>query len=249
MDMNKWKKQDVEFAPKRKVNNKLSWKNPHSTGYFYSNKMERSFEYESMGECLFYFFLELDPLTLRYYVQPCEIGIPYYDKEGDRQHWIHIPDVLVFRKHDPPCLFEIKSQKQYSKRLQLIDKWSNVYAQKQGWSYTVIFPKTLPKEIIHNINFLIGFIRRRNIYTKWGPEVLEKLSYLQPCSIEVIARSFTTKVDPLFILPVIYHLIATGYVHIDVNEKVSPHSIIKLNEKEDTLFGNYLISEVFNDET
>jgi hypothetical protein len=54
-----WKEEEMDYFPKRRVNNKLSWKIHHLMGSFYSNKMKRTIEYESMGECLFYYTLEL----------------------------------------------------------------------------------------------------------------------------------------------------------------------------------------------
>lgn len=59
-----------------KVNNKGSRNSPHIIGSIPSRKMERHIPYESLwGECLFYYLLELDPITVRYYPQP--IWVPY----------------------------------------------------------------------------------------------------------------------------------------------------------------------------
>ena len=55
-----WEQEDKEFYPKRKVNNKASWKIHHIIGSFYSERMARIVEYESMGEYIFYSILELD---------------------------------------------------------------------------------------------------------------------------------------------------------------------------------------------
>lgn len=62
-----WFQEDTEFTPKRKIGNLIGWKRLSVTGSFYSNKMGRTVEYQSLEESLFYYFLELDTDTIRYY--------------------------------------------------------------------------------------------------------------------------------------------------------------------------------------
>ncbi len=45
-----WEKEDVEFAPKRKADNKDSKQRPHVIGAFHSHKMNLIAEYESLTE-------------------------------------------------------------------------------------------------------------------------------------------------------------------------------------------------------
>lgn len=66
-----WSKEDILYCRKRKVSNKGSRIHEHLIGSLYSYKMNRGVQYESFwGECLFYYLLELDPQTIRYYEQP-----------------------------------------------------------------------------------------------------------------------------------------------------------------------------------
>jgi hypothetical protein len=92
-----WEEEDRLFSQKRNVQNKISWRMPHIIGSFYSFKLNRIIEYESLGELLFYFILELDIRTIRYYVQPVKISIKQITDNGQIKHWIHVPDVLVYR--------------------------------------------------------------------------------------------------------------------------------------------------------
>nr|WP_245243448.1 TnsA endonuclease N-terminal domain-containing protein [Mesobacillus selenatarsenatis] len=211
--------------------------------------MDKYVEYESKGESLFYFFLELDLSTIRYYVQPVEVPIKYYDENEDIQYWYHVPDVLVFRKMGKPILFQIKEIKEPSKRERIIDKSCIDYAESKGWEYRVIYPKALPDTIVHNINFLNGFTRRKRQYVDFIQEVLNKLLHFQMSTIEEMANSFKPKVDPLFIVPVIYHLIATGYIYININEKISTSTIIRPNRELQTILGNNLFVETIGYES
>ncbi|WP_165861399.1 TnsA endonuclease N-terminal domain-containing protein [Paenibacillus paeoniae] len=101
-----WQKEDATFAPKRKVNNKNSHQHPHIIGSFFSRKLERPVEYESLGERLFYYYLELEQSVIRYYVQPVEIPI----SKDNGESWLYVPDALVYRHQSPPFLYQVKHE-------------------------------------------------------------------------------------------------------------------------------------------
>lgn len=63
---------------------------PHIIGTFYSNKMNRSIEYESINEFILYTILELDRKTFRYYVQPIEMRIVDNNRLKGTQYWFPI---------------------------------------------------------------------------------------------------------------------------------------------------------------
>jgi hypothetical protein len=161
-------KRGLLYLPKRKVSNKLSWKIHHITGAFYNHKMNRVVEYESLGERLFYYFLELDAATFRYYVQPIEIEIPIRDKLGEMANFIHVPDALVFRQDYIPLLFQIKhSPDQVSDLFKRCNKFCEKYAEKNNWEYHIIYPKSMPKSLSRNIRLLNNFIKPRKYYENW----------------------------------------------------------------------------------
>ncbi|MBG9798009.1 hypothetical protein O0555_14365 [Brevibacillus laterosporus] len=111
-----WEEEDKLFYPKRKVDNKIGWYRPHIIGSFHSNKMEKIIEYHSLNESIFYFLLELDKSTIRYYVRPIEIKIPYINQKGNKKYWNHVPDGLVFRENSAPLLYQIKESPEGKRR-------------------------------------------------------------------------------------------------------------------------------------
>jgi hypothetical protein len=147
-----WKQEDQLFAPKRKVNNRNSHHHPHIIGSFYSHKMERPVDYESLGERLFYYYLELDQSVVRYYVQPVEVSIHNPGEEA----WNHIPDTLVFRRNTIPFLYQVKHEPEEDKdeRLEQINFFCERFALNQDWNYLVIYPKMMPPVLSRNIRFL-----------------------------------------------------------------------------------------------
>lgn len=231
-----WDKEDVEFAPKRKVDNKDSKQRPHVIGAFHSHKMDVVAEYESLTEWAFYSLLELDQDTVRYYVQPVRIHVPYTDDFGNLKSWVHVPDVLVFREGAIPHLYQTKdSPDDTNEKLKIIDKACEKFAASRGWNYTVIYPKSLPKVVSRNIDLLAGFTKTRKWFDSYSPLVISKLRFLGESSITELSQSFIPQYDPLLVLPVIYHLVATGSLWVNVNEPITEYSMVRISSDTDRL--------------
>lgn len=225
-----WEVEDQEFAPKRKVNNKSSKFFHHNTGSFYSLKMKRNVEYESLwGECLFYYFLEMDQLTIRYYVQPVEVPMRYLGKDYTVRSWNHVPDVLVFRQGYRPHMYQIKGSDEI-KDLEFTDinKRCKVFADKRGWNYSIVFPKTIPKIINSNVLFLWNYIKPRKNFEILIPEIIHKLNFIQQSTVNEVARSFSARIDFRLVLPVVYHMICTGVLTTDFTKPINEQSVVSI---------------------
>ncbi|WDL98898.1 hypothetical protein [Alicyclobacillus sp. ALC3] len=195
-----WEKEDVEFAPKRKVDNRDSKQRPHVIGAFHSHKMNVVAEYESLTEWAFYSLLELERDTVRYYVQPVRIHVPYTDDFGNLKSWTHVPDVLVFREGSIPHLYQTKESPDDSEaKLKIIDKACERYATSHGWNYTVIYPKSLPKVVSRNIDLLAGFTKKRRWFESYAPQIISKLRFIGRASITELSQSFIPQYDPLLV--------------------------------------------------
>ncbi|WP_068778523.1 hypothetical protein [Paenibacillus sp. GM2] len=230
-----WAKEDVEFAPKRKVDNKSSKQRPHVIGAFHSHRMNIVAEYESLTEWAFYSLLELDKEIVRYYVQPVCIHIPYNGSDyGNLNFFSHVPDVLVFREGSVPHLFQIKSSPEDSnEKLEIINKACGKYAASRGWEYSVIYPRSLPKFVSRNIDFLAGFIKTRKWFDSYSPKVMSRLHLIGQTSITELSQSFIPQYDPLLVLPVIYHLIAKGHLWININDPINEYSLVRISTETD----------------
>ncbi len=240
MDWSKtnWTKEDIEFSPKRQVNNRRSKFMHHNIGWLYSPKMKREVGYESLwGECLFYYFLELDPLTVRYYEQPVNILMKFLNQDYLLDVWNHVPDVLVFRQGDKPHLFQVKgTSKQDKQKFHQTSLESQRYASIRNWNYSVVYPKDVPEEIKSNILFLWNYIKPRRNYEIMIPEILNKLQHFEEKSIIELAKGFTAKIDYRFILPAIYHLICTGQVKTDLKCNITEQSLVRVGSVSIEIF-------------
>lgn len=231
-----WIKEDGLYAPKRKVNNRNSHLHPHIIGSFYSEKMERPVEYESLGERLFYYYLELDQSVVRYYVQPVEVPI---ENPGEGL-WNHIPDTLVFRRNTIPFLYQVKHEPEEDKdrRLEQINYFCEQFALNRNWEYVVIYPKTMPPILSRNIRFLKNFLKERSYYSNWSKKVTYQLICLENSTVEDLADCFSDESHPLLIKPLIYYLIATGIFQTDVNRVIGSNSPITVNQLLNPLIPN-----------
>jgi hypothetical protein len=225
-----WEREDQEFAPKRKVNNKKSKFLHHNTGSLYSLKMKRDVEYESLwGECLFYYFLEMDQLTIRYYVQPVEVPMRHLGKDYIVRPWNHIPDVLVFRQGYRPHLFQIKGSSDVdNSEFYNINRQCELFSSRRGWDYSVVFPKTVPEVIKSNVLFLWNYIKPRKNFEIWIPEIIHKLNFIQQSTVNEVARSFSARTDFRLVLPVVYHMICTGLLTTDFIKPINEQSVVSI---------------------
>ncbi len=242
-DNKSWDQEDIKYSQKRNVQNKISWRMPHIIGSFYSYKINGIIEYESLGELLFYFLLELDRQTIRYYVQPVKISIKQVDDAGRINNWIHVPDVLVFRNESKPMLFQIKdSPDEVPQNAYIINRKCSSYSEENGWSYSVIYPKQMPKVVLTNLKLLSGFTRKRSYYKTLVPEIIYKINYMNNIRIIELAKSFSSQVNPLMVLPAIYHLIAIGVFKADIYLPIDENSIVSIADEIDYL-NTYFIKE------
>lgn len=153
----------------------------------------------------------------------------YLNKDGDLKQWFHVPDVLIFRQGSVPHLYQIKNSPDIETEIfKLCTSRCEKLAFSQKWKYSVIYPKALPEVVVRNLKFLNPYLKKRKSYSQWVDQVMNKLFYLQSSSVLDLARSFTASVDFRYILPVVYHLIATGVFNVNLQKTINEHSLVTL---------------------
>ncbi|QGG55057.1 TnsA endonuclease N-terminal domain-containing protein [Paenibacillus sp. B01] len=225
-----WDEIDQKFYPKRKVDNTISRFIQFNIGSIRSQKMNKQVEYESLTECLFYYFLELDPRTIRYYVQPVEVPV-FVMEDGELKAYYHVPDVLVFREGKVPTLYQIKAKeptvldKNYIP-FQRHNRACEKYAQEQKWDYSVIYPRSTDPIVIDNIKNLARYTKKRKYCAEVIPHLVYKLRLFEKCTIDQLARSFDSLYERKYIIPHIYYLIATDQIRVDLFRPINKSSEI-----------------------
>lgn len=215
------------FSPVRKVNNKKSRQVPHSTGSFYSFKMKKEIAYESLSECYFYFFLDLNNAVKEYYPQPIKIKMPHYNGDGDIGYWEHVPDALVFWNipERKPTLYQIKYEADFDDKKQKIINRSCLYsAKKNNWEYEVIEMKEVNRILIKNIKFLHSHLKERNYFREIIPFINEMVNFENEITIKSISTKLSSTYSELFVIPTIYYLLATGALTTDLLKPITVES-------------------------
>ncbi|TLS50037.1 hypothetical protein FE782_22125 [Paenibacillus antri] len=226
-----WDHEDQLYAPKRKVHNKGSREFNHVIGSIPSRKMSRHISYESLwGEGLFYYFLEIDPLTVRYYPQPVIVHHQKVNRQFVLEKKEHVPDTLVFRRGSVPHLFQIKGGDEIIEQQPHLYRACLDYCNERGWKYSVERPKTLPKVVKDNLQIIMHFKNPRVDYPLWIPEILKKMAYYENPTVDYLARSFSAKTDFRNILPAIYHLIFLGELSTNILAPIGPSSVVRLGD-------------------
>ncbi|OXS56429.1 TnsA endonuclease-like protein [Bacillus sp. V-88] len=212
-----------DYLPVRKVNNKNSRNVPHNTGSFFSYKMEKEIAYESLSECYFYLFLDLNKDVERYYPQPVKIRIPVYSAEGNIEYWDHVPDVLVFWNipNKYPTLFQVKYIADFEeKKQQIVNMQCVKYANKHNWEYKVVEIININRVFIKNIKFLHSHLKERRYFKEIIPDINSVLSKENNLTIEGLSSQLSSRHNELFILPTIYYLLAKGEYSFNLFEPI-----------------------------
>ncbi|MFF3925865.1 hypothetical protein [Paenibacillus lactis] len=242
-----WSEMDRLYYPKRKVDNTMSRYFGFNIGSIRSQKMNKTVEYESLTECLFYYFLELDPKTIRYYVQPVNVPVSVI-KDQELKVYNHVPDVLVYRTGHPPMLFQVKAKdlqegdKNYASFLRH-NLSCEEYARSEQWSYSIIYPRSTDNIVISNVKNIIRYKKKRKHFSELIPQLLYKLPYLENCTIDRLASSFESFYERRYIIPHIYHLIAEAQIWVNLFEPIHVHSEIRLGNSYVTLEETILSEE------
>lgn len=218
-----------EYLPVRKVNNKNSRNVPHNAGSFFSFKMEKEIAYESLSECYFFLFLDLNSDVKEYFPQPLKINIPVPFNKGNIDHWEHVPDVLVFWKNPDklPTLFQVKFRADFEeKRQQIVNIHCEKYAKKNNWEYKIVEIIDVNRIVIRNIKLLHSHLKERRYFKEIIPDLINILSEVDNITINELSSRLGSKYNELFVLPTIYYLLAKGELSINLSEPIDLQSKI-----------------------
>ena len=201
-------------------------------GKFPSRKNRRIVSYESQLELAFLYHLEFSDEVSHYVEQPCRVKSPsgsYY-----------VPDFLVFFK-DPlrkPLLVEIKYladvKRNLNKILQKVETLEK-YALSKGYDFRLFTDKELLNERTENYKFLYNYLSPPldgKDYQEYTQNILNLLRERQPLRAIEIAQILGRGefVETGLYLSTVWHLIAKSVLWANLNEKLTSHSLVYLEE-------------------
>lgn len=223
----------MDFSPIRKVT-----KSSRSIiGKIPSIKNRRLHCAESTLERDFFLLLENDATVEKYIEQPLRIK---YTDAGKVKHYV--PDVLVFYfdalsagNVTPPLLCEIK----YKKDLQVnYPKYAakfraaEAYALENNFQFKVITETEIRTEFLKNLKFLSAYRTGVNPAEQLGCERIKNtMNKLKITTVQNLLNACTAdsaqQPEMLFL---IWHLIASGWLGCDLQQKLTMNSAIWNNQ-------------------
>lgn len=183
--------------------------------------------FESSLERDFFILLDFDLNVDHYEEQP--VRIKYKDGEGHQR--TYTPDVLVHYRDDitpakwmKPLLCEVKY------RSDLLANWSEIkpkiragraHACQQGWRFQIITEREIRTPYFYNAKFLRPY-RRIEASGDDKRMLLDTLRELREADPEtVLLAIYESPLDRAQLLPVLWHLLATGMIDTDLTQPLN----------------------------
>jgi len=196
------------------------------TGTFASLKNGRNIFYESLLERDFFLTLEFDQTVSSYEEQPLQISYQHYNKQLK-----YTPDCLVLYNNDRlPCIYEVKfSNEIKEKKVFLESKFEQIenYLSENDMDFKLFTEIDVDATYLHNIKFIYNYAVIRNQAKinilkqklKKHKEIVYQ-EFLNSCS--------NNKYEQAEIIPYIWYLVLTGYLSINLYEKITPDTLLKV---------------------
>lgn len=207
------------------------------TGSFSSKKNGRALGFESLLERDYMILLEFDPDVESFEEQP--VRIPVVSK--GRTLRCYVPDILVHyrarrgSRSRRPVLAEVKKRSDLEKHKEkYAPKFSAArkFAAEQGWEFRIIPDNEIRIPRLPNLKFL-----REYHLIEPEPSVVHRVL----AAVQAMGDSSTlqnllhqmndSETERLHTIPVIWHLVATGVLQVDLDRPITNETVITLLAK------------------
>ena len=187
-------------------------------------------KYESSLERDLMEILRFDPSVERFVPQP--LTIEYFDRDGKSRNYT--PDGLIQFKAASvswaiPVLFEVKYRADFRKNWKiLVPKFraAKTYCLRQGWRFEVFTEREIRTPYLDNVKFLWAY-REQMPSPDVPPLILQTLWDLDEADPDILLCALChDATNRARMIPVIWHLIATGAIGCDLNVPLTMRSSI-----------------------
>lgn len=198
------------------------------TGIAPHNKAVGAAAYESSLERDFLTLLAFNQDVQRFEVQP--LAIEWFDTAG--KHHVYTPDVLVHYQCDV-IVYEVKYRSDLRENWQqLKPKFQTAlrFCKQNGWRFKLITEVEIHTDFLRNAQFLLPYRQHGLAGTYSEPymdllyETLRELKQSTPNAL--IQHIFQNEDNQAKLLPVLWYLIATQQVGVDLNQPITMKSTI-----------------------
>lgn len=196
------------------------------TGTFYSLKNKKHIANESILERDLFLSLEFDKNVLSYEEQPFTT---YYYRNNVKYRYT--PDCLVFYKDNRlPCVIEVKySSELKEKKIFLKEKFEQIekYLTKNDMDFKLFTEIDIEPIYLENIRFLYRFANIKN--ERYLDITLTLLKNFKGKTIYDLLNSYSNDIyKQAEIQPYIWNAIIKNRIELDLKNKITKDSIIKV---------------------
>jgi len=199
------------------------------TGTFASLKNSRNVFYESLLERDFFLTLEFDKTVSSYEEQPLQISYQHYNKQLK-----YTPDCLVLYNNDRlPCIYEVKfSDEIKEKKVFLESKFEQIenYLSDNDMEFKLFTEMDVDATYLHNIKFIYNYAVIRN-QAKINMLKQKLKKYKEIIYQEFLDNYSHNKYEQAEIIPYIWYLVLIGYLSINLYEKITPNTLLKVSHE------------------
>lgn len=189
----------------------------HLPGQYWVAQLGRLIRCESRLEMTVLKRIDFERRVQAIVPQPCVL---HFTDQGKARS--HIPDFLVWPQDDgPPLLLNVKPSAfvDLPRNRQCFDVCSAV-CEQVGWDYST---QTEPPAVfLANLNWLAGYRRQPLAHVQYAPDFLRSVE-AGPRTIDSLVASVG---PPALVRPVLFHLLWTARLYVDMSELLSDRSQI-----------------------
>lgn len=207
------------------------------TGFLTSGQKVDGFgPFESALERDYFVLLEFDPRVIAWHPQPVKVKVP--PSEGRRARR-YTPDVAVeYSEGSGNASLHHVELCEIKYRAELRENWTELkpalkaaraYATSQGWKFGIYTEVEIRTPRLKNAKFFLPYANRgtddEDIY-----RLAMELRELGESTPEKLIGILDVEDRPRM-LSVLWHMVAKGYVDLDLEREVTMRSLIRLNER------------------
>ncbi|MBO9490457.1 TnsA endonuclease N-terminal domain-containing protein [Endozoicomonas sp. G2_1] len=193
-----------------------------------SKKLNKMVDAESSLERDFVLILDSDPHVTHFLEQPIKIGL-----EGNRTY---TPDFMVTYNNKKTVIYEVKYRSELQKNFNKLKpkfKAAIKYCNQQGYKFKIITDKEIRTQRLKNLEFLSRF----NLTVSHSEEafrdaILRSFVDLGDATPkELLAATFSSKIKQAEAMPVLWRMIYSGVISVDLNLPLSMDSALMLDSE------------------
>ena len=196
------------------------------TGMFYSLKNGKGIFFESKLERDLFLTLEFDKNVISYEEQPMTLSY----KKGTRTY-PYTPDCLITYHEGLPCVVEVKYSDEIEEKKEEFEFKFNQISKtlhKKEFTFKMFTEMELNEVAIENMNFIYNYVTIRD-YNMVEDIYQRVLSIGSLCYHDLLSMLTQDKYTQALYSPYIWYLVLIGKLHIDIDEKITPQTYIRVS--------------------